>query len=791
MTADPDAAAIGTALAQLHRGDNAAALAILESLPPAPRDTARHAALGMVHLAAGRHEAALGALRLGVSLGDRTPGTLLNLALAEDHAGDTGRAAQVMRVLRETFPEWDEPPLREAERLRRRNDAQAAEAAYARVLEITPTRPEALIGLAMLLLARGAAPRAQLLLLRCCAAAPGLAEAWDALGLTLMLTGDARAAASAFATAQQRAPADPDIALRLVQAAIAAGDGEGQLARLEQASAADPLSPVLLLARGALLEQLGRRDDAIELLEAACALAPDLPATAAALAHALVRANRIGPALAALERAIALAPDDASPGTLDLRNNHAACLVRLQRFAAARDALEALIASHGPQPGFLANLTNAQISLGLHDAALATARQLTTLHPGLSLSWRTLCNALPYCPGIGGAELLAAYRRTAQSLPAPAQVALANPKNPDRRLRLGLLSGTLKTHPVGWLTVAGLEALDPAAFEIICLGPQTPDHLQRRFQAIAAAWHPVEGADAAARLRTLDIDILIDLGGYGDQGLMTLCAERLAPVQIKWVGSQNHSTGLPNMDRFISDRWETPPGSEAFYSERLLILPDGYVCYSPPAYAPDVAELPARRSGAITFGCFNNLAKITAEVIACWSGILARLPGARLILKCHQCADAPTRARLRDAFAAHGIDPARIALRANAPHRTLLGEYADIDIVLDPFPYSGGLTTCEALWMGVPTITMPGESFASRHSASHMSNIGLADWIAADLPAYQDMAVRRAADIPALAALRAGLRPRMAASPLCDAPRFGRNLGAALRQAWHEWCATP
>ena len=796
MTAEAAAAGIDAALARLHGGDAAAALAMLDSLPPAPRDTRHHAALGMVHLAADRPEAALEALRLAVSLGDRTPGTLINLALAEDRAGDAGRAAQVLRVLGETFPEWDEPPLREAESLRRRHDAPAAEAAYARVLDINPKRAEALIGLAVMLIARGEAAPAQMLLLRCCAATPDLAEAWDALGVTLMLTADPRAATSAFAEARRRAPDDPDIALRLVQAGLAAGDGVGLLARLAEASADDPLNPVLLLASGVLLEQLGRRDDAIDTLEAACALAPAAPAApaaaapaAAALAHALVRANRLAPALAALERAIALAPDDTAAASIDLRNNHAACLVRLQRFAAGRDELEALVARHGPQPGFLVNLTNAQVSLGLHDAALHTARRLTGLHPELSLSWRTLCNALPYCPGIGGAELLAAYRRTAQSLPAPAAVTLPHAKIPGRRLRIGLLSSSLKAHPVGWLTIAGWESLDPTAFEIVCLGPQTPDHLQRRFQAIAAAWHAVEGDAAAARIRALDIDILIDLGGYGDQGLMTLCAERLAPVQIKWVGSQNHSTGLPNMDRFVSDRWETPPGSEAFYSERLLILPDGYVCYSPPADAPDVAALPAERSGAVTFGCFNNLAKITAEVIACWAGILNRLPAARLILKCHQFADAPTRARLHDAFAARGVAPARIVLRASSPHRTLLGEYADVDLVLDPFPYSGGLTTCEALWMGVPTITMPGESFASRHSASHMSNIGLADWVVADIAAYQDMAVRRAADIPALAALRAGLRPRMAASPLCDAPRFGRALGVALRQAWQDWCA--
>jgi protein O-GlcNAc transferase len=278
-------------------------------------------------------------------------------------------------------------------------------------------------------------------------------------------------------------------------------------------------------------------------LEAATALAPAMPIPAAALAQALVRTNHLPQAAAALERAVALSPDD-----VNLRNNHAATLVRMQRHREAREVLDRLIAEHGEQPGFLANLTNALISLGEHVQALATARRLTELHPDLGLSWRCLCNALPYCEGIGGAELLATYRRAAEAIqttPAAPQAKPRNTPEPDRRLRIGLLSPTLKTHPVGWFTIAGLEALDPAGFDIVCLGRKTPDALQRRFQAIASEWHTLEGPDPAGHMRALDIDILIDLGGYGDQGMMPLCAGRLAPVQMKWVGSQNHSTGLP------------------------------------------------------------------------------------------------------------------------------------------------------------------------------------------------------------------------------------------------------
>lgn len=544
----------------------------------------------------------------------------------------------------------------------------------------------------------------------------------------------------------------------------------------------------LLTARGIVLGKLGRRDEAVDVLEAAATLAPDDPTPTIALAHALTASNLPKRAVAALRRAVVLAPGDAN-----LRNNLAATLVRIYQFEEARSVLEDLIETDGPQLNFLCNLTNALVSMGLQEEGVSVARRATDLHPHSHLAWRALGNALAYHPGVTGQQLLAAYREVGRTMPRAAPETLANVPAPQRRLRLGLLSATLKTHPVGWLTIAGFENLDPAGFDIVCLGPpESNDPIQRRFRAIASEWHVVDTEERtvlARRIRALGIDILIDLGGYGDRGLIGACADRPVPVQIKWVGMQNHSTGLPEMDWILTDRWETPPDLARHYSERLLTLPDGYVCYSPPPYAPDVAALPGLARGYVTFGCFNNTAKITPDVIALWSRILRTVTGSRLVLKAHQLGESATRARVAASFAAHGIPEDRLDLRGGSPHRSLLAEYADIDLVLDPFPYSGGLTTCEALWMGVPTITMPGETFASRHSTSHLCNVGLADWVVAGPEHYVARAIAAASDLRALAALRAGLRARVRASPLCDAPRFGAHLGAALRQAWKDWCA--
>jgi predicted O-linked N-acetylglucosamine transferase (SPINDLY family) len=789
MTPDPaPSAEVQKALAALYEGGIDQARERLETLPATETDDGRCAALGMVHLAAGRFVEARTALRAAVALGDAAPATLLNLAIAEDHTGDRERARALMQTLRTQLPDWDEPALRYAESLRRANEYPAAEAAYEQTLEINPRRPEALISLALLQLRRGGAVRAQLLVLRCCAIAPDNAQAWDVLGMSLMLSNDPALAETAFVEAQQRDPHNVEIALRKIDAAVASGTEASEVQRLEAASLEDPLNEALLVARGTLLLRLVRYDEAVETLEAATALAPGSAQGASALAMALIRCSRIAQAIPALERAIALTPDD-----LSLRNNHAAALARVHRHREAREELEHLIAQHGELPGFLCNLTNALVSLGLQEEGCAMGRRAVELNAEPNLAWRTLTNALPYRDGIGGAELLEAYRKTNATILRTAPPALTNAPDPHRRICVGLLSPTLKTHPVGWLTIAAFESLDATAFEIVCCAqPQSDDALQRRFRAVASTWHVVDragGRAASEQIRALGIDVLIDLSGYGDQGLMTLCADRLAPVQMKWVGSQNHTTGLDEMDWFITDRWETPPGFERFYSERLLRLPDGYVCYSPPAYAPEVGPLPAERNGHMTFGCFNNLAKVTPRVIATWSAILRRVNSARLVLKCHQLDDAATRERIRAAFVAHGIDPTRIDLRGSSPHRALLAEYNDIDIVLDPFPYSGGLTTCEALWMGVPTVAIPGEIFASRHSTSHLSNAGLADWVARDLPDYEHIAVQRAANVAALAWLRAGLRAQVKSSPLCDAPRFGRNFGAALRHVWMDWCA--
>lgn len=621
--------------------------------------------------------------------------------------------------------------------------------------------------------------------LRRCGAVPADPNAWDRLGLILMTTGAPHLAQAAFAEAEARAPAAVDFALHAVEAATAAGTLATVLPRLDKRCEADPFSLAAHIARGVALERLGHHDEALDALEVATALAPDAPLPATLLGGILARSNRLQEAEAALRRAHELDPDNNGAA-----NDLAVVMMRMHRHGEARR----LLLNIPPTVAILCNRATATACVGLQETAVEDAEAAIRLDPAAVLPWRTLTNTLPYLDGAPGARALAVARACSERLPRTDLGPLTNDPNPDRPLTIGLLSGSLRSHPVGWLTVAGFETLDPEAFRIVCLGrgPGGTDPIAARFRALASTWVDADtlSDEALARkARDIGLDVLIDLGGYGDSGRMPACAHRLAPVQIKWVGMQNHSAGLKEMDWFVTDRWETPAELEHLYSERLLRLPDGYVCYSPPPYAPDVVPLPAAANGFVTFGCFNNLAKITPRVVRTWAAILRDLPTARLILQTHQFSDPETCAWLRDCFAAAGIDPTRIDLRGASRHRAFMAEYNDVDIALDPFPYSSGLTTCEALWMGVPTVVHAGEIFAARHSMSHMCNAGLPDWVATDTASYRALAIRKATDLAALATLRAGLRSQVKASPLTDAPRFGANLAAALRFAWRDWCA--
>ncbi len=335
-----------------------------------------------------------------------------------------------------------------------------------------------------------------------------------------------------------------------------------------------------------------------------------------------------------------------------------------------------------------------------------------------------------------------------------------------------------------------MESLRQEQHETICYSDRiVKDNLTLRLQAAATQWHDVIGISdqqLAERIRADRIDILFDLAGHTAHNRLLVFARKPAPIQITWIGYEG-TTGLAAMDYLLADRHVVPQGTEHYYRERVLRMPEGYLCYDPPGAAPPAGPPPSLAKGYATFGSFNNPAKVGREVVAVWAEILRRAPTARLVLKYRGLGDPTVKRRYLDLFADHDVEPQRLDLLPPSSYAEYLATYQQVDVALDPFPFSGSVTTCDALWMGVPVVSCPGETFASRHSLSHLSNVGLTETIAHDLNEYVEVALSLAGDVPRLAMLRAGLRQRMAASPLCDGKRFATNLVSILHDAWEQW----
>ncbi|MSO85889.1 MAG: hypothetical protein EXR04_08110 [Rhodospirillales bacterium] len=362
--------------------------------------------------------------------------------------------------------------------------------------------------------------------------------------------------------------------------------------------------------------------------------------------------------------------------------------------------------------------------------------------------------------------------------------------DPERRLKVGYVGGDFRAHPVAYFCLALFPAHDPNEIEtfVYMTSPKT-DAVSEKIRAHVRHWRDVSGVDdpgLAEIVRADGIDILVDMAGHTGKNRLMVFAGRAAPVQATGFGVTG-TTGVAAMDYFLGDRYDIPPGYERFYSEAVVRLPDDSICYSPPDSAPAVAPLPAKGLGFVTFGSFNTSSKVTPESVALWARVLKAVPGSRFFMKSFGLGNPEIRARFVRLFAEQGIGADRLILEGPSPHAELLAAYGRVDIALDPIPYSGGLTTLESLWMGVPVVTLPGDTFAAR-SRSHLANAGLPELVAKDADDYVAIAVRLASDLAGLEKLRRELRPKMAASPVCDGKLYARGLEAAYRAMWRRWC---
>ena len=329
--------------------------------------------------------------------------------------------------------------------------------------------------------------------------------------------------------------------------------------------------------------------------------------------------------------------------------------------------------------------------------------------------------------------------------------------------------------------------------EIFCYAEvKRPDDVTERFKALADHWRETVGLSdeaVAAQIAADGIDILVDLAGHTAANRLLVFALKPAPVQVTWLGYP-HFTGLSAIDYRLVDAVTDPEDDVISTSSEKLVRLDGtFACYGPAPAAPPPASPPSLDSGIITFGSFNNPTKYSAATMDAWAELLARVPEARLLLKGLPFADASTRASYLACFNERGVSAQRTTLVRSTPYWAYhLARYGEIDIALDPFPYNGHTTTCEALWMGVPVVTLRGDRHSGRIGASLLTSVGLDELIANNVEEYVDIAMRLAHDRSRLAHLRNSLRAQMGASPLCDAPRFARKIETAYRSMWRLWC---
>jgi protein O-GlcNAc transferase len=506
----------------------------------------------------------------------------------------------------------------------------------------------------------------------------------------------------------------------------------------------------LFLQAVAAADRLGRPDEAERLARAATAMAPASWQVAYTLAAVLMRRRRLDEAAAATARVLGILGDGPVPPSI---------------------------------PVLLSDIATLMKEAGRLEEAIALYRRAVDCAPGVAWIHSNLLFCLSYLPGIPKDDLLEAHKAFGRLYARPVDLLdYPNDPDPDRRIRVGYVSPDFRRHVVATMIEDLFRHHDPDLYEVYCYAEvASPDAVTERLKGLVPHWRSTVGlsdADVVRMIRADRIDVLIDLAGHTANNRLPVFGHKPAPRQMTWLGYPN-TTGMPTIDcigNFL-------PQDQVV--EMPVMMP--VMTYHPPEDAPDPVPPSLLVRGSVTFGCFNNVAKLNDEVFGVWSRILHRVSDARLLLKAVGFADPNTRAWVAAAFAARGIDPVRLEFRGPSDRPAFMAEMADIDVALDPFPYGGSTTTLDSLWMGVPVVALDPGSDPRVTSRWLLRELGLGDLVRDDADGYVEAAVTLAADVERLTALRQDLRPRMERSALRDGVRYAREVEVILRRIWRWW----
>jgi protein O-GlcNAc transferase len=632
-----------------------------------------------------------------------------------------------------------------------------AEKIYRQVVAREPDHAEALNLLGALAGQAGRLDMAVELIRRAIRVKPDFAEAHGNLGVALEAKGRFDEAIASHRQAIRLKPDRPESHYNLGNALREAERPEEAIASYREAVRLKPDYAKAHKNLGFTLESVGRIDEAIGAYRQAIRLDPLNPEAYRSLGLALTKIERIDEAMAAYRQAIGLQPDYAE--------------------------------AHS-------NLGCALKSAGRLDEAVTSYRRAIGLKRDHAKAHSNLVLALHYQPAGDARIIHEELRRWNEQHAEPLGKFIqphSNDRDPERRLRIGYVSADFRNHSVSRFLLPLFRHHDHGAYEIICYSDVLKsDAMTERLRAFTDGWQIITWRTderVAEKVREDKIDILVDLSGHTAGNRLCVFARKPAPVQVSYLGYPG-TTGLSEIDYCLTDSLTDPPGeAESLYNETPLRLPVCNWCFSAPDDAPRVGPLPAEADGSVHFGTFNNLAKASPVIMDLWAAILIAIPSSRLIIKSHGLGEKSVRERIQQCFASRGVDPGRLDLRGHEPNDVShLDAYNQMDIALDTFPYHGTTTTCEALWMGVPVVSLAGRTHVSRVGVSLLSCVGLPELIARTPDQYIEIAANLATDLSRLAELRRTLRPRMQASGLMDAPRFARDVEAVYRKMWRIWC---
>ncbi len=590
----------------------------------------------------------------------------------------------------------------------------------------------------------------------------------------------------------------------------------------EQLRQRHPRSPFLYNILGAVHSRLGNPKAAAGFFGVAVQLKPDYAEALTNLGASQAQVGQLEAAVASHQRALAL-----DPGSATAHHNLGSAFAGLRHFDKASQCFRRAILA---RPDFFQahlNLGNALREDGQLEQALTALDGALSIKPDhaevhyakgqverakgdfdaatvcleraleLKPDYTEALSSLIFTEGYLGSKTPAELRSRAEQFGTLAQRSsqkfAAELKADGELERIGFISADWGLHPVGHFTLAFLTALLPVlaaeGIRVALYSNRSEGHhdsLTQKFKELGCDWHDVKQLSdeaLASRIREDGTQVLVDLSGHTGDHRLEAMAARCAPVQATWLG-YFATTGLPAMDFIIGDQHVCPAEEEHHFVEQVQRLPHSYLCFTPPTLDLEVSELPAIERGHLTFGCLNNLSKMGAEVVSLWASVLNAVPGSRLLLKSPQLDERTIADGVRAQYSKLGVDPARLDLRGSSDRKEHLATYREIDIALDPFPYPGGTTSCEAYWMGVPVLGLKGHHFLSHVGESIAVTAGLAGWIADDREDYLAKAVDASSELSTLQKLRAGLRGQLLESPLCDAEQFARDFLMAAQDMW-------